>query len=66
MTHSNLVANEIRNTGFEAVEFSDNQVFVSLQNRKASIMELRKVLDKLFDVIEMTCQSTTHGVLVSW
>lgn len=65
MTHSHLVADELKTVGFVA-QSNSGKVFVNLQNRKVSIMEVKTELDRIFEGINFNILSTQNGVLVSW
>jgi ribosomal protein S8 len=64
MTHTNLVANELQDSGFK-VRVVKNIVEVSLDNRKINNMEVREALEQKFEGIEFNLTSTSNGVLVT-
>ncbi len=63
MTHTNLVASELENSGFE-IEVSGQVIKVSLKNRKVDNMEVRYALEQRFEDISFNIQSTSNGVEV--
>jgi hypothetical protein len=65
MTHSNLVANELKNAGFRTRVLTSNAVEVSL-NRKISTLEVLHTTDKLFDEIKFNAESVNGKVILSW
>lgn len=56
MEHANLVAHELREAGFETT-ISDNQVNVSLRNRKVSKAEVETVLEQIFEDISFKVET---------
>jgi hypothetical protein len=67
MSHSNLVANELKNVGFQTRVLTDNTVEVSLKYRKINTLEILYLTDELFDEIKFNARQTTTGkVILSW
>ena len=66
MTHTNLVANELSQAGFQTSIFNSNIIVVSLKNRKPASMEVVEVLQERLQGIHFTVNSTTNNVLVTF
>lgn len=64
MRHTNLVANELHNSGFRTKVLTGNAVQVSLTSRKVSTIEVKYALDQLFEDINFTVKSLVDSVLV--
>ena len=61
---TNMVASELLDSGWKIRKFG-RYIFVSLNNRKVSQMEVQYELDRIFEGIEFDLQSTENGVLVT-
>lgn len=66
MKNANLVADELKNSGFQTKVIVSNGVKVSLSNRKPSKMEVETALEQIFDSIQFQVIGVPDGVLVTW
>ena len=65
MEHTNLVAHELKQAGFEAQRIATNVVSVKLSTRKVSRIEVEIALRQLFSEITFEICSTSNGVEVT-
>lgn len=65
MMHTNLIANELQDSGFKVRIVIGPMIEVSLDNRKVSQMEIQYELDRKFEGIEFNLSSTSNSVLVT-
>jgi len=67
MTHSNLVANELKSAGFRTRVITSNAVEVSLTSRKISTLEVSYATDQIFSEVQFNFTATNNAnVIISW